>query len=139
MLMSQFSQKRAELWEQHEICLLVSEDIIRKTLGDRLRHLHDRVKQGSEGAKEGNVDKKTSGPSVESSDTVFSRFCASVQDMVQYSLLHGKFEIRRVITQLLPSLVRYLCVFEPNLLFKVRANACVCMTLYVHLCICVRH
>ena len=102
MLTQQFAKRGADRWRQHEICLLVAEDVIRTALEERLGVLGQLVVRTE-------------------CDTVFAHFCADVQDVVQFGLLHNMFEIRRMATQVLPSLVRYLVVFEPARLFKPNA------------------
>jgi len=89
-------------WTRLEACVLVAEEVLSSHLNMLLQVM------------------RTDGPS--SADLKRLRlpksFCDAAQKAIPLCLLHSKFEIRRVGSQLLPTLARYLTLFERELLFQ---------------------
>ena len=90
------------VWTRLEACVLVAEEVFSAHLNMLLQTLREE------------------GPSSTALNRVLlpQCFCRAAQATIPLCLLHSKFEIRRVGSQLLPTLARYLTLFERELLFE---------------------
>jgi len=109
-IVRQFDDLSADKWPQHEASLLVCEDIIRSTT---IELLEKSTLAGS------------SLPTSSSSDgdmSSFVRVLETLQHILEISLEHGMFEMRRVGAQLLPPLLRAIVLFAPEILLHRRGE-----------------
>lgn len=99
----QLQDRSSQKWPQHEACLLIGEEIIRSTT---LKRLEDEESRAAE------------------CDSEWLRLVEALFGMVEFSLLHDRFELRRVGAQLLPPLVRAIALYAPEMLLSYDGLAC---------------
>lgn len=90
-------------WTRLEACVLVAEEVLSAHLNMLLQAM--RLEGMGSSALRGAM-------------LLPKSFCCAAQTAIPLCLLHSKFEIRRVGSQLLPTLARYLTLFERELLFQ---------------------